>query len=87
MEIQQSEPLDNDKIVRCLQCGAGVWDYSTPSGKSVALDNARGGPYLVVGPTAYRSETDQGYRSHWDHCRLAASLPSVDVDIDEFLWS
>jgi len=73
-------------LVRCGQCGAAVWNYPTPNGKHVALDNAPG-PYVIDGGKAYKSRGTDGYRGHWDHCkRLAASPLATEVSGDDFLW-
>jgi hypothetical protein len=83
----QPELLSDHLLVKCLQCGTAVWDYPTPNGKHVALDNAPG-PYVIEGGKAYKSRGNQGYRAHWDHCkRLAASPLTGQVNADEFLWS
>ena len=78
--------LAEHMLAICGQCGAPIWDYPTPNGKHVALDNAPG-PYLVDGGKAYKSRGTHGYRGHWDHCkRLAASPLTGQVSADEFLW-
>ena len=79
--------LSDHLLVKCLQCGAAVWDYPTPNGKHVALDNAPG-PYVIEGGKAYKSPGMHGYRGHWDDCkRLAASPLTGQVNTDEFLWA
>jgi hypothetical protein len=87
MTDSQPNLLSDHSLVRCLQCGADVWDYPTPNGKHVALDNAPG-PWVIDGGKAYKSPGNHGYRGHWDHCeRLAASPLTGQVNADEFLWS
>ena len=88
MTFPKPKPLDDYAIATCGQCGASIWDYGTPNGNHVALDNAPG-PYLIEGGKAYKSPgTSQGYRAHWDYCRriAASSLVSAEVSGDEFLW-
>ena len=81
-----TNPLAEYAQAICGQCGTPIWDYPTPSGKHVALDNAPG-PYVIDGGKAYKSRGTHGYRGHWDHCkRLAASPLAGQVNADEFLW-
>ena len=87
MTPSQTESLSEYTLAICMQCGAVIWNYSTPDGKHVALDNAPG-PYIIInGDTAYRSEGTRGYRGHWDYCKLAASPLTGQVDGDDFLWA
>lgn len=86
MTYSQPNLLEDHLLVKCLRCGAQVWNYSTPNGKHVALDNAPG-PYVIDGSKAYRSRGTHGYASHWDHCeRLAAAPVTGAVSDDDFLW-
>ena len=87
MTHSQPNLLSDHYLVKCLQCGAEVWDYPTPNGNHVALDNAPG-PYVIEDGKAYRSTGTGGYRGHWDLCkRLAASPLAGQVNPDEFLWA
>jgi len=86
MTATVTDELSDHFWARCGQCGASIWDYATPSGKHVTLDNEPG-PYLIDGGHAYRSDTNDGYRGHWDHCeRLARAPLSNHVVSGEFLW-
>ena len=85
MDRPTTSPLAESMLATCGQCGAAIWDYGTPSGKHVALDDAPG-PYIIDGSTAYETASDFGFRAHWDHCRLAASLLTGQVGEDDFLW-
>jgi hypothetical protein len=85
--LSQPDGPSDDHLVTCGHCGAAVWDYPTPEGKHVALDNAPG-PYIVHRRKAYKRPGAHGYRGHWDHCkRLAASPLTGEVNADGFLWS
>jgi hypothetical protein len=86
MTDNQTDLLSGHAMVLCGECGETIWDYRTPNGNHVALDNAVG-PYVINGPTACRRGPTDGYRGHWDHCKpVAASHPSNHVSADEFLW-
>ena len=87
MTASRTNRLDQDKLLKCLQCGAAIFDYGTPSGSRVALDNAPG-PYLIdANGVAYRSDGTDGYRGHAERCAVLAASPLTgQVDADDFLW-
>lgn len=87
MDDAKAEPLSDHALARCMQCGAMIWDYPTPGGKHVALDNVLGGSWAVDGLKAFKIEGTGGYRAHWDRCeRIAAASLIGRVGENEFLW-
>lgn len=86
MSSSRTNRLDQDKLVKCPQCGEPTWHYRMQSGNRVALDSAPG-PYIIdANNIAYRSEGTGGYRGHFDHCRLGGSSLATQVEISDFLW-
>jgi hypothetical protein len=83
MPNNQSSPLSEHAKVLCGRCGATIWDYPTPNGKSVALDNAVG-RYVIIGTHAYEGGPTDGYQGHWDHCKDPETTNRVSNE--EFLW-
>lgn len=61
-----TEGLSDHALAVCGQCRAAIWDYATPNGKHVALEDAPG-DYVIDGNVAFRSKGACGYRGHWDH--------------------
>jgi hypothetical protein len=47
--------LRDDAAVRCLDCGAPIWLYSTHDGGRVALEDAPG-PYVIDGTKVHRTD-------------------------------
>jgi hypothetical protein len=82
----QRTALSDHVKVLCGHCGATIWHYPTPTGKSVALDDGVG-PYVVVGMKAYEGGPTDGYRGHLDHCKAYQEWRlGSRVSSDEFLW-
>jgi hypothetical protein len=87
MKRSTTDALDDHAKVRCLDCGADIWQYTAPSGHHVALEDAPG-PWIIEGTKAYESVGSDGYRNHWDHCHtIARSLLTRPAIGDEFLWA
>jgi hypothetical protein len=86
--IHKQTDLVSDHVkVLCGHCGEAIWSYSTPNGKSVALDDGVGlGPYVIIGTKAYKGGPTDGYRGHFDHCEPFAAFRDSRVSADEFLW-
>ena len=81
----QTSALSDHVKVLCGHCGATIWHYSTPNGKSIALDCGVG-RYVIIGTTAYEAGPTDGYRGHFDHCKPFAAFRDSRVSADEFLW-
>jgi hypothetical protein len=85
MANHQASLVSDHVKALCGHCGATIWNYSTPNGKTVPLD-AGVGPYIIIGTKAYRGGPTDGYRDHFDHCKSYAVFRNSHVSSDEFLW-
>lgn len=82
-----SEPLDDQDALKCLDCGAAIWPQTTTEGRRVALEKTPG-PYLILDRDVYESTGAAGYGNHWDHCHtIARSSIAPAVGNHEFLWN
>jgi hypothetical protein len=86
MHVATLKRLPIEEHLRCLDCGAWIWQFSTDDGRRVMLEQ-KPGPYLIDGYKAVETRGSNGYRDHWQHCRAregAVVAPSVVAD--DFLW-